>query len=394
MLPRTITLIAAICVIGHLAESRAADPPPPVALGLTARFGAGYDSNVYRESSTPREGTLFPYAARLSCGISPSIRTRVSGILHGAGSAYPAPVSSGSTREIAFDLVLDHRLIGGDRRFVRSRSLDFSLTGSVEERRKTYFSRTAGEEFVAVVNGDTISLGRRYNYRQGDLRGELTMRWPRSTQWGLLGEFTGRDYMQDYADLPGIDPLDYGEAGWGGRIRHDLRLPVRLELAYGRSRLDYDSLTSRDFDGNVMPGHVQSFDYETAGGAIQSRDLGWGQGRLEIDRKTRTDRFMGYYDYRQWTVQVGLMWLLRDRFSVNFEPSYVHREYKRAHVGYNPVRPLRDDFDRSLSVELIYQMQHGQELILRATRESTTERNPAYTFQRFRSWVGYGIKLR
>jgi hypothetical protein len=360
---------------------------------VIGEIGMGYDTNAYRESSSETTSGMMPMSLSLNYERLPSELSRVAAALKGTGSLYPEANRDGSTWSIDGKAGYERRLIGGDRRFVRSPSLDLSLGGGYDELHRVYFSRTAGEEFLVIVDGDTVSLRNRYNFRELGGNGSLTMRWPRSTQWTIESAVSRRNYLDDYRDVPTVDPLDYNRMIWNAGVRQSLFGPMRIDLSYGRERVDYDSLTARDLDGNIVPGEVQQYSYRRTEATLSNRDLDWGHAKIVVHYKKRIDPFMGYYDYTQWGIRPFLRLTVIPGTYLLLSYDYVHRDYERARVGYNPVNPLREDFDRSTTAQVLYHVRTGQALIAQVVHQSTTEKNPAYTYKRTRTWLGYQFRL-
>lgn len=360
---------------------------------LVAEIGLGRDTNTYREPASATRSSMMPASLRFSHESLPGTVSRFFVTAEGAGSFYPHSNRDGASWNAGAALGYERRLIGSNRRFIRSPSLDLTVQGSYSELHRTFYSRTAGEEFIVIVDGDTVSLRNRYNLREVGGEADLSLRWPRSTVWSISGAAGHRNYLDDYTDVRTVDPLDYDHTTMCAGLRQNLIGPVRLDLSYTRESLDYDSLTARDLDGNAVAGHIQRFRYRRTEATLSNRYMSWGHVKFSVQYKTRTDPFMGYYDYKQWEIRPLVQLTVIPRTDLLLIYDYEHRDYARARVGYNPVKPLREDFNRSANVQVFLHVKTGQAVIAAVVHESTTEKNAAYTYRRTRSWLGYQVRL-
>ncbi|MCA9757002.1 MAG: hypothetical protein KDA27_14450 [Candidatus Eisenbacteria bacterium] len=356
--------------------------------GVDAELGFGRDDNALGESSGGRGGLYVPYDLGLE--YTPydgySTRVRLNGGLD--GTFHDGPRTDADEHESQLSMEFDQRLLGGNRKFVRSGSLDFELEGGLLHRDLTYFSRIAGEEYTVFVDGEPVSLADRFDSMTWEVEPRLVLRLPRSVQWIVDFRARGRDYTHDYADIEGVDPLDYDETRTRGRVRANITRGTRVSLEHSRTLRDYRGWTARDLDGNLFAGTHQQFDYHVWGIELQQRTTRGDEFEVGVEREQRHDPFQGYYDHDEWTFKVRTDLQVAGPWTARIDWKYRHREYDRARVGYNPFKPLRDDLDREVQLELARTLGDEWEMFVLTSHENTDERNPSFTFDRNRTWLG------
>jgi hypothetical protein len=382
---------AAALALGVIASAAGAAPGSSH-FTFVGEVGVGRDDNPLRERAARHRGPEYPYDLTASYGLRPVATTRIAFSAHGTGALYASPNRDARTTEEGADLRWTQRLLTGDRRRPEYARLDLQLRGSVDQLHRSNVSRSAGEEFTVVVDGDTISLKDRFNYRAAGFGADLTLRWPPSSEWSVGYDRTRRDYIEDYRSVPTVDPLDYYDTGVDVGLTQKIPGALQGEFGYRWAKLAYDALAARDFDGNVVAGTRQIYRYTSWRTGIATRRSAWGRLRIAYARRARTDPFMGYFDYREWAITPSCEWTPTPRWELSLGFEYAHRTYARAHVGYNPVKPLRDDIDRSVTARALYRVNAWGAVLAQVIRENDYERNPLYAYERSRGWIGIQVR--
>jgi len=355
------------------------------------RLGLGYDDNILREAdSAENEGRYLPFDAKLKIrnALADGLLSEIK--LNGWGSYYPHPNPDGGTQKMEARWKLDRPIRMTLPRGGRSK-LTFELSAVLGRKNTTLYGRSLGEEFSVNLGDSVVGLGDRYDSRYRRVGGGLEWRLPRRWKLESKVQVTRRDYIEDFEDIPGIDKLDYDAWRWTLVVRKKFGRFLHTRLEGSRGRSDYDQWASRDFDGNPVVGRPQSLDYRGGLLGLRYRRKGLGVLNMALEKKTRRDPFMGYYDYDQESFLPQWRFDLPRNATISLAYEYSHRRYAKAHVGFNPIRALREDFERSLSLEIRWAWRPSIEFIIRYVYEDIDEANPAYTFTRSRIWTGFSL---
>jgi hypothetical protein len=374
------------------AISSAKDSTLPPGVSIEGELGLGYDSNPIREPLDPNQEPYFPFDLELGYkkNLDPASRLRF--FLEAGGELYQSSRVDGGTRRYEADLYYDRRLVGGKRGYVRSPSLDFELRGFVDRVDRTFFSRTAGEEFTVTSVSGPVSLRDRFDAFQFGGSLETTLRYPRNTRWSVEFKMRHRNYLHDYEELPDVYPLDYDSRRWEFRVTQELSDVYRLEVEYTRRDKDYDAWVARDLDGDRVPGIIQTFDYNSLATSLEADYPDVGRFSLGFEYKTRTDGYVGYYDYAEWSVVPGVRLSLFPWAEIDAEYDFRFRDYERARVGFNPANPVREDTDHAFSLEILHWTGRNGAMFARVEAEDVNEENPTFTYSRARTIVGYSFE--
>jgi hypothetical protein len=261
----------------------------------------------------------------------------------------------------------------------------FGVTG---DKNRTYYARSVGEEFAVDVGDSIVTLGDRYDSRFTRAGASADWRLPGRLRFKSKVLFTRRDYNEDYGEFADIESIDYDAWRWNLLLRKEFGRRWRFDLEAARGRAEYEEWTARDFDGNKVAGETQNFDYRTWQASTRFRPSRRGWIQIQVESKTRRDPFLGYYDYDQTAIRPQIRLYLPRKTKLTLEYEYAHREYARARIGFNPVKELREDFDRVLIVRAEHAAKQWLDVILQFSYRDTDEANPNYTYTRSRIWVG------
>lgn len=356
-----------------------------------AVLGFGRDGNTFREADPDQDaGGYFPYDLQIE--LTDTLPAAVAGKLQlGAeGGRYGSPVEDGSWSQLTLRADLERRFaprLPGNR----SSRLEIGLIGLVGKKDRTYYSRTFGEEFAVDVGDSVVALGDRYDSRFARYGVRLDWRLPQRLR--LRGKLllTRRNYEEDYESLAGVESYDYDARRLSLSLRKALGRTLRVELGGAWGRSDYDAWSARDFDGNQVAGETQVFDYRTWTASVRYRPSARGWLEIEFEGKQRRDGFLGYYDYDQRSVKPRLRLYLPGRTRLTLDYAYRYRDYERARVGFNPVKPLRKDLHRITTLRVERAWNDHLALIAQLSYRNSDEANPVYTYSRSRAWIGIEV---
>jgi hypothetical protein len=353
-----------------------------------ASLGLGYDDNIYREADPDMdEGRYLPYD--LEIGLEQSLPadflSRIE--IGGKGKWFTAPNSDGarSLMELRLNLERTFQIYMPGQ---RSSRLSMNLFGVTGDKNRTYYARSVGEEFAVDVGDSIVTLGDRYDSRFTRAGASADWRLPGKIRFKSKFLFTRRDYKKDYGEFADIESIDYDAWRWNLLLRKEFGRRWRFDLEAARGRAEYEEWTARDFDGNKVAGETQNFDYRTWQASTRFRPSRRGWIQIQIESKTRRDPFLGYYDFDQTAIRPQLRLYLPHKTKLTLEYEYAHREYARARIGFNPVKELREDFDRLFILRAEHELEQWLDVIFQLSYRDTDEANPNYTYTRSRIWVG------
>ncbi len=362
-------------------------------VGLRASVGAGYDDNIFREAANRNGGWFLPYSVWIRDDFRLSRIDRIRPRIFASGRKYSSTNRTGDDTRLGTTVTYTRRLMGNKLKYVRVPSLDFHLSVEAMARQTTYYSRSRGEEVAVPGDNGPVPLSDRYDAKSLTGSSSLVLHWPRRTRWKVSAAAKRKDYDNDFHDVPTVDPLDYDNRRVEFTLEQAVGRHTHLDGSYAYSSTNYDAWTARDFDGNKVPGTSQKFRYKTWRGRIRytmphPADLG-----LELYSRRRTDPFQGYYDYKEWGVRANLGLKPLSRVELKLRYRFSHREYERARVGFNPLKALRDDYDRIFIADLDYLLRSGRTLFIHLVHDNMDEKNPLYTYDRTRSSLGFRLEF-
>lgn len=359
---------------------------------LRANLGLGRDTNSFREATATDPGTFLPYDLRARYERSLGERSTLRFSATASGEEYVGSASEGGDRD--FDLGTDwsRMLLGDGTRHSRRPTLEMKWHGDFAISRRKYISRVDGEEYAVDVLGVPIALGDRYNSKALAVGTELTLEWPRHTEWSALYDVRHRNYDEDYVGIAGVDRLDNRRSEAGFRVTQDIGRSLRLRGEYTYEIRDYYDRSVRDLQGDRVEGVAQTFYRNSWSGEVR-----WKAGRslratLEAGWATRRDPYQGYYDSQELSIGPRVQIDATNRLEFEAAYDYVHRTYDRAHVAFDALRPLRDDHDHALSVETSYKLNPRSAVTFVVEHDTVDEMNPIYGYDRTRSWAGYEVR--
>jgi len=360
---------------------------------LEGALGWGYDTNINRLSILQDEGGYFPFQFLAQHSHSFVLEDRLQSRARGKGRLYTSPNQDFNETKLGVDVRYDRRLVGGQRGKVRVPSLDFHAKVTAEVRNTTYYSRTTGQEIIVVGPDGPTLLGDRYNSRRYYLYAGLVYHQPRGTRWSAVFRLQRRDYINDYEDLPTVDSLDYSNLQVTLKVRQKISGSLKAELRYQNRSTDYDAWRARDFDGNKVAGEYQAFRYNVLAARAEADIGNVGRGIIEVYSQKRDDPFQGYYDYSQWGIAPRLDLDPEGPLSLSLRYRYFHRTYDRARVRFNPVRPLREDFENRFESYLEFATGDNSHVFWNLIHDNVREVEPLYTYTRLRTSAGFAMSF-
>jgi len=307
---------------------------------VRVEIGVGYDDNVFLAPPDPYfdqrlgstvapeslSGWFVPVEVRGSSGfVRPSTRFGIS--YTARGKFYP-----------------DSDLSNGDESYVRLRPGVEWVLGREGRRENTlwlgpvltynkevYYDRDTGED--ADLGG--TNLADRYSYTAVGVEAEYRYNTSRRFEWDADARYEARSYES----IAGVSSLDH--------VRTELELGVEIEMTprsavlfdAGYTIRDYDDRPSRGLDGTVVGSNDDlRYTYVDLGATLRLRPNSNWWLYLDVDRRDRTDEFVGYNDYAQDSVRVRAVYS-SERFRLRAAVRAWQRDYDRAFIFDLPTDP-------------------------------------------------------
>ncbi len=371
---------------GGLASQAHAAELLPLAPRITGELGYGYDSNVFRQEHAASDGQFVTYYARLGQNLLSvgdggiGVETRAFGqrYLHGLDDA--------NRGMLVVEGTFGHPLfrLGG-------KSLRGELNAAYQRQRQVFVSRLTGEEYDIDVDDAEVALGDRFD-SQGAV-GQFSLHYsdPWKMDWRFEYKLGIKDYANDYEDLPTVSSLDYDHRGFTLWLNRPLWRRVRGGLWFESTRRQYDEYLARDMAGDLVADVSRSFHYRGLHAEVRADLSPRWRATVDAAYTTRKDEFVGYYDYRQWTVnpevrtEIGRRAILWARYRL------LLRDYFHARVDFDADEPLRKDIWHRGEVEARYQLRNPLAFFLMIRSDFQDRREPGYSYDRLRS--SFGVRV-
>jgi len=354
---------------------------------LWAELGFGFDTNVLRTPVAEEDGRFLPYTLDIEQEVIDSKETRFSLGARTAGSRYLPAAEDGNWNNVTLDASTIHTVSSAPRRLLRLRA------GLMYRRRdQVYVSRSTGEEYTIELDETEISLRNRMDYAAPSGTVGLELVGPLDADW--LAEFGAerRDYTHDYSQIPSVESLDYGSAGLTLSATRRVFRRANARIGYHLSARGYDDHSSRNLDGDLVPGTDRRYrhqqvdaNFETAFGRVWHLSVGAGY-------RTQKDRYVGYYDYHEWSVTSEISRRLAKAVVLEAHFRTSVRDYPRAHVSTDPERPLEHNVNYLGGLEVRYAYDQHADLFGTLDGRVSDGHDPLRTYDRLRA--SFGVRGR
>ncbi len=193
--------------------------------------------------------------------------------LHGGVSGHPAPtvslfasghagtrVDESLTSDAGYDSGAMRAGVTFLPRFAGQR-LAFSLGGRYAIYRGTFTDTATGAVYEANVKSlpSAIPIPERLNYDSAGLF--LKLRWKQNRRFSLSldSTFDRTDYVNDYAEITDLSPLDYRSVRVQPGANFRVSNVVSLGLSVTLTDLDYDDRLALDANGDEVLGTTRSY---------------------------------------------------------------------------------------------------------------------------------------
>jgi hypothetical protein len=338
---------------------------------------------VLRTPTDTDHGRFLPYTLDVEQDVIDSKSSRFSLGARTVGSRYFPAADDGNWNNVFLDATIVHTVSSAPRRLLR-------LQAGLSHRRRdqVYVSRSTGEEYSIELDDTLISLRNRMDYAGTSATVGLNLVGPLDATW--LAEFDagGRDYTHDYSQIPSVESLDYGSAGLSLSATRRAFHRGNARIGYHLSRRRYDDHSSRDLDGDLVPGTDRRYrqqgvdtNFQTPFGRAWRLSVGAGYN-------TQKDLYDGYYDYHEWLVTSEVSRRLAKAVVLEAHFNAKVRDYPRAHVSLDPELPMERTVGYLGELEVRYACAQHAELFSTFEARVSDSHDPLRTYDRLRTAIG------
>jgi len=236
-----------------------------------------------------------------------------------------------------------------------------------------------------------VPIPRRLDADEAGAFAKLDWRIHRTLRLSLEGRIGSTDYVEDYPEVPDVEPLDHDS--WTVRPGVLVRAVdgVWIELAYVRSEREYDGFLARDPQGSPVPGETRRFDY--SGFEVRARFRPGARWRLELGHlgTDRSDPYAGYFDSRGSTTFVAVARQIGLLSRLELYASQTDLDYERATVESDPAAGVLTQDARRISARFERILRSRIRWFATATRVESDNRDLRFVYDR--TWLQTGIRL-
>lgn len=273
-----------------------------------------------------------------------------------------------------------------------SRRFELAFGASLGAYRTTLIDPDTGEAYGRVAGSSASGpIPDRLDFNSSGAFLELRWSLGRDLLLYAEGEWSRRNFVQDYRGEPGLESLD----DRGISVEPGLRYrPVRgliLDLSHTWNRRSYEELPALDGDAVPVAGEQRELAASRTRLTVSCRPEGPWEVLAGIRQTGREDLHAGYYDStgREEVLAVGYMagastrlGLVATRRSLN---------YRRALVDNDPSGEIRSGRVHRYAGEVSHRLTAQMELFVTAGTERSENRDPAYVYSR--SWAQTGLRM-
>jgi hypothetical protein len=329
---RALILLAVPALLGAASPS---DSPRSTDSSIQVEVSAGHDSNplLLSEEAPVLPGnppsapfTQVGLGARLSHQWNPRagffMAADGSGRFH-ASSLDEADVSRGRVEAGLATVLLSRGAV----------RLSAALRGSVGAERGTFVDPETGS--IYQVEGDPnvlMGIPDRFDVNVSALNVDLRLRTSPRILLQLDASWRREDYVEDYQEIPGLEPLDARGLTLRPGFRWNISDVVRLDVTGEWGRLRYDDLSALEEDGSLAPGTRRRYDSGGVNATLRvtpNERWGFSVGAGASDRQ---DVHAGYYDTAADAAFGSVSWLPVTGTRLGLRAAQSRYDYERATV--------------------------------------------------------------
>ena len=271
-------------------------------------------------------------------------------------------------------------------------ALQLDLGTRLASRRTTFTSRQTGEVYeIDDGSGTFVALPDRFDYNRIEVFADLEWRLSLRTQLFLETEYTFKDYVEDYASVATVEPLDYDGLTFRPGARYDATRMLEVELSALRTGREYDERTAVDATGASVAGTLREYVYTGFEAKLRLRPENRWRWTFGLETLDREDSYAGYYDYSSWTARALSRFRISSRDRLRLYASLSDREYDNSTVNSEVNGELRSSETLRLRAAYMRKLTRRFDVTVEAGLHSVDNPNPLYEYDRnsLGAWISY-----
>ncbi|MGD8939205.1 MAG: hypothetical protein PVJ72_07490 [Gammaproteobacteria bacterium] len=383
-------------------------------LQLDVTVGLGYDSNIYRAPSD----AYINYADPCNINTEPNCVVGVNDKTYKhiepsiqSGTLIPAELNLDFIKgisdqnylvtsykfdgELYTDSAYDnannyaHKIRLGDEYVfdnVGRKTHSIYVGGLLEHKKRLYLDRDTGEE---QTSSGGLDVSNRYTYDAIGVEAEYKNRIS-EIQYNIDLKFSERDYEDPVA----VSQYDHTYFLLGGDVKYQIAKPTKLTLGYKYYTYDYDERPSRNEDGrlttNRQPNPPREYEYNKFDITLRHRINNAWLTYLDYERKTRTDKYVGYDNYTKDLFKVRVHYEINKNNKIKLSYAYWERDYPNAFAFDNREVGIAKQYDGTdLNVSATTKLDKNKAIVVdfEYVDENTTDLR--YDYDRYRAFVSF-----
>jgi len=268
-----------------------------------------------------------------------------------------------------------------------SRRVDISAAGRFTAARSTFTDRLTGDVYVSGA-----PLPDRFD--SNTTGGLVEIRWApqRRLRLQLGTEYERRSYVEDYAGIEGVDPLDSSAWLVTPRVRILVSQTVAIEAGADWSSRTYDALPAVDASGGPVEG-VARRDRGTAWRVtVDARPSSRWDVSAGVIAAGRRDLEAGYFDTRGQSAYVLAGMKAGRTGRVQIYGSLQNLDYPQATLTNDPNAPHRGSDALRTLARYERPLRPGVTFATEAGIQRTGNRDPLYAYDR--DWIQTAIRFK
>jgi hypothetical protein len=385
----------------------------PLKTGLLwgAKVGLGYDSNIYR---APGESYI-DYGKRCDPAVVANCEIRDDGQFHQyvepekkSGLLIPAELDLEFVKSLSEKNYLvttykfdgefyteskydnannySHRIRLGDEyvfNHVGRKVNSLYAGGLYEHKKRLYLDRDTGEEQTSSGN---IDISNRYTYDAIGLEADYKNRISK-WQYDVEAKWSERDYE----DPVQVSQYDHTYYRLGGDVKYQVAKPTKLTVGYKFYVYDYDERPSRDSNGNLfLSNPTRKYEYNVFDVTVRHRFSKAWLAYIDYERKTRTDKYVGYDNYTKDLFKLRLHYAINKNNKIKVSLDYWERNYPNAFAFDNDVIGIQKKYDGTdFKVSSTTKLDKNKSIVVdfKYVDENTTDLR--YDYDRYKAFVSF-----
>jgi len=272
--------------------------------------------------------------------------------------------------------------------------LAFSLGGRYAIYRGTFTDNETGAVYAAIVDPttlppSTIPIPERLDHDSSGVFVKLRFKQSRRFSLSLDSMFDRTDYVNDYAELTDLSPLDYRSVRVKPGANFRVSNAVSLGMSVALTDLDYDDRPALDANGGAVSGTTRSYRYVNYSLAVSVRPADRWSLRVGLAGGERDDTYAGYYDYANASAFLAVDHEFGPKSRLHAYASILDTDYETATVTGDPTAGVLGSHEQHYLARFHRSLGKRASWFVEGGRRQRDNQDPVFTYDR--DWLMTGI---